>query len=314
MNANQQMTTNLLDHLSPTSVASILNANPEFVKELIGHLDPRVIATTTNSTGPFMTGLYANLDEDVIGSVVEGNTTFLTNLVANLDPSIVAGGINQASSVNPDFIPNLISHLNGQEMANTMKTIHDMQGANDFIGRVMGALYADPTAAGAIATAVNANAPELLTSTSFLGDFIGGSDPTVLADVVNMAQTYGFISPLALSLNPTTLADAMNAHPASTGALLSALNTSGGIEAITDALNANPQFLPRLLAMLSPDVLTQAAVPGDDNLFQHFALQVQAVAELKAFGLPLMWINLPTLIWTQSVTDVQPAYWPVNSP
>jgi len=315
MNANQKMTTNLLNHLSPSAVAAILNANKRFVKELIGHLDPKVIASTTNNTGPFMTGLYANLNADVIGAVVENNQSFMAELVTNLSPAIVAAGINQASNANPDFIPTLVSHLDGKVMGDTMKKIHNAAPGptghheNDFVGSVMAALSQPKNhgALDAIAKAVNANAPrreDLHTAVTFLGDFVGSTDPTILADVVNRAAANGFITPLVLGLQASTLADAMNAHPENTGALLSALDTSGGITAITQALNANPNLLPEVLGMLNPAVLAGVTQGGDNNVMKHFALKAQAMS--MAY---FVWTNLPVLIWTMNIADVPPAAW-----
>ncbi len=290
LNANGEMTTNLLDRLSPSAVASIVNANRNFLRDLIGHMDPKVIASTTNNTGPFMTRLYAFLDEGVIGDVVNHNQTFMIDLVTNLSPTVVAGAVNDASHSNPDFIPTLISKLDGTIMGRTMNQVHAAAPGptghheNDFIGSVMAALRGNASALSAIANAVNANAG---TGDNFLSDFMGSSDPTILADVVNEAVAWGFATPLILSLSSGTLADAMNAHPDKTGLLLSTLESTinpvthqSALTAITDALNANPNLLPEVLGMLDPAVLTGAAAGVDDNLLKHFAMRVNAWSEM----------------------------------
>jgi hypothetical protein len=289
-------------------VGSIVNANRTFIKDLISHLDPKVIASATNNTGPFMTRLYAYLDAGVIGDVVNNNQPFMVSLLTNLSPAIVAGGVNDASLDNPDFIPTLMQHLSGTVMADTMNAVHaaapGTHHENDFIGMVLTALRdpAHPEALTAIANAVNANAGA---GDNFLSDFMGSSDPAILGDVVNEAVAWGFATPLILSLNSDTLADALNAHPDKTGALLSTLESTGAMTAITNALNANPNLLPEVLGMLDPAVLGGAAQGADDILLHHFAMKANSRAQMLG-----IWTRLPVWIWTMNVATTKPGTWP----
>jgi hypothetical protein len=215
----------------------------------------------------------------------------------------VAGGISQASKINPDFIPTLIHYLDGKVLGDSMHTSHMApgQGAHqeyDFIGRVLAALNAQADQSGikAIANSVNGNG-------KFLSDFIGSSDPTILADVINQASASNFITPLALSLSPTTLADALNAHPQNLGLILNALDLVAqqkGIEAISSLLNNNPNLLPDLLGMLDPKVLT-GTTKDEDNLFRHFAIKSNVRARIAG-----IWLPLPTFIWTVEIKGTAP--------
>jgi hypothetical protein len=290
MNANPQVTTRLLNYLSPAAVAAVVNVNQEFLRNLIGYLDPKVITQASEGSAAFVEGLMTNLDERVIGGVVNNRGSFLSTLVGSLDTNRLAAAIN----ANPEFLRLMIANMDAKGMADMQHAVHLEQGSDDIVGRLLAAIHV-AGAEGALASAINSNG-------QFLADVMGGQDPKVLADVVNRADVSGVPNGLIMQLipllNPVVLAQAMNAHPAVTGQLLANLD----ITVISNALNANPNLLPDLLAIVDPALLTQTLIESDDHVMKHLAFKCRAKAKVPI----LQWMTAEGILWTTKAQDTPP--------
>ena len=242
----------------------------------------------------------ANLDEKVVGKAINNNASFLTNLVGNLDPASLGAAVNEACQANPAFMRNLIANLDAQKMAKLMHDEHLAEPDNDFLSRMMGAIYSTPGATIVIANAIKGNE-------KFLSDFMAGSDPTVIADLVNSDNVSGVPGGLLIQLlgsggiNASTIAATMNAHPVEMGKVLARMPAA----TLTSAINANPNMVADLLAMLDPSVLVAAGPDDSTSLFQNMRITLSAKARL-----PLIlgggWLAAPGYMWVKYITDHYP--------
>ena len=306
MNGSPTMVTRLLNHLSPSAIATVVNANGTWLTRLIGFLDPAVITQASSASEAFMEGLMANLDETVVGSVVNQNGNLLMQLLnpyphIGLSAATIAGAIN----ANPGFLEGIIANTNAATMAAMQHNMHLVQGSRDLIGRIFEAINGTPVAVAAIATAINHNP-------TFLSDMMGYSGNTpIIADLINYKGPTGtagivvvpdglimqLLQPVGSGwLDPSVLAGAMGAHPEATGALLAHLDPT----VVSTAINLNPNLIPDLLAIVPTSLVTDTMLSGDNHLMKHLELHVKAKAKI------LFWIASEANLWTESAVVSDP--------
>jgi hypothetical protein len=178
-------------------------------------------------------------------------------------------------------------------MADTQHRIHlaSVPTYNDFIGRLLTAINA-AGATHALATAINSNQ-------TFLSNFMGTNDPAVIADLINQPNTRTLImsmlnDPTMGGLDPVVLAQAMNMYPTAMAGVLGRLSPS----MIAGILNTHNQLLPTLLAQLNPSVLIAGMPESDSALMSHLALTVDAKIMINVLGLGWTAVSGGGILWT----------------
>jgi len=268
VNENAAWASTLVGLLNPQVIANVMNSTGSKTTQLINKLSGSVVGYIVNHNGPFITGLVGGLTPTVLTDAL--NTTAGRALIADmigdggLNPRVIAEVTNQA----PDFTKGLLQPLanGGLDPQLVVEVVHNNQA---FIQQLIGYLHADvinqavknstilsyPTSAGGpkgalydligpgglnpavVAGLLNNNA-------TFLGNLLGGMDPSATASILDSVNGRDFIGKVVKDLTD---------NPANLELITNALADSNAIETTRKVLLslADPAAVSFLVAQLN---------------------------------------------------------------